>query len=168
MEKDRKQYENYKAVLGKNAPKNLEEFQRIKYNDIEGWEFVKLDYKRRNELIKYPELKLPNAEKATADDRKFTGYLFNAENKKGYAKGKAFTSRLGYSIENYDKLKSDIIKYANDYPVIYKGSDNYGNSYEQKIIMYGKSGRVANVVVGWKEKDGKTWMTSAYIKEVKE
>lgn len=165
---DKEQYERYKEVLGENAPKSLESFQRLKYTDSEGWEFVKLDYKRRDELIKHPELKLPNAEKAAADDRKFTGYLFNTENKKGYAKGKAFTSRLGYSIENYEKLKSEIIKCATDYPVTYKGSDNYGNSFEQKIIMYSKSGTPANVVVGWKEKDGKTWMTSAYIKEVKE
>lgn len=167
MTADREQYERYKSVLGKNAPKDLEEFQKMKYTDSEVWEFVKLDYKRRNELIKHPELKLPNADVATVDDRKFTGYLFNIENKKGYAKGKAFESRLGYSIENYESLKSEILKCASAYPVTYKGSDNYGNSYEQKIILYGKNGVPANVVVGWKEKDGKTWMTSAYIKEVR-
>ena len=44
-----------------------------------------LDYERQNKLIMHPELKLPNAEKATADDRKFTGYLFNPNNAEGWA-----------------------------------------------------------------------------------
>lgn len=34
---DMEQYEKYKAVLGKNAPKTLEEFQKIKYNGNETW-----------------------------------------------------------------------------------------------------------------------------------
>ena len=35
---DDKQYQRYKKVLGKNAPKNLEEFQKMKYTEKERWE----------------------------------------------------------------------------------------------------------------------------------
>lgn len=38
---DKEQYKKYKAVLGKNAPKSLEEFQKLKYNDNEEWEDLK-------------------------------------------------------------------------------------------------------------------------------
>ncbi|MGN1319000.1 MAG: minor capsid protein, partial [Lachnospirales bacterium] len=34
---DQEQFDRYKDILGKNAPKTLEEFQKIKYNDSEIW-----------------------------------------------------------------------------------------------------------------------------------
>ena len=117
-------------------------------------------------MFKHPELALPNADSATADDRKFTGYLFNPSNSVGYAKGQAFTSRLGYDINNYTELKSAIIQAAVKYPSSYKGNKGYGDLYEQKIILYGNKGTPANVVVGWETKGLDARMTSAYIKEV--
>jgi len=39
---DRKQFEEYKAVLGKNAPKSFAKFQDLKYNDTEKWGRLKL------------------------------------------------------------------------------------------------------------------------------
>ena len=42
----------------------------------------------------------------------------------------------------------------------------HGSSYEQKIVLYGHKNTPANIVVGWKCNGGKTWMTTAYIKEV--
>lgn len=163
---DRAQWEKYREQLGSDAPKTLADFQNFKYDNEEYYGYMKLDYQRRNRLFNHPETALPNAEKATADDRKFTEYLFNADNNAGYAKGKNFANRLGYDAENFGELKTEILQRAAKYPSTYKGSDIYGDKYEQKIILYGKNGTPANVVVGWKVKDGKVWMTSAYIKEV--
>lgn len=164
---DKARYAQYKSVLGaENVPKTLDEFQNVMYNGGEAYSFMKLDYNRQNRLKQHPELALPNAEAATADDRKFTEYLFNPANKTGYAKGQAFTSRLGYSKENFEELKRDILKSAVKYPATYKDTDKYGSKYEQKIILYGKKEKPANVVIGWKVKEDKTWMTSAYIKEI--
>lgn len=54
------------------------------------------------------------------------------------------------------------------YPSIMKGSTEFGVKYEQKMILYGKQGTPANVVVGWLQNaDGNMSMTSAYIKEVR-
>ena len=39
--RDQKQYEKYKEVLGKHAPKTFEEFQEMKYNDVEKWNELK-------------------------------------------------------------------------------------------------------------------------------
>ncbi len=164
---DKKQYEKYKAVLGIDAGKSIDDFQNLKYNKSEEWGFVKLDFTRQKELIKNPELKLPDAENATAADGKFTGYLFNPENKTGYAKGRAFSDRLGYNSDNWQDLQQDIIKCSRRYPATDKGQNQYGTLYEQKMILYGKKGKPANVVVGWIHDGAETRMTYAYIKEVK-
>lgn len=43
---DIKQFENYKSVLGKDAPKTIEKFQNIKYDNKEEWNKLKLKYKQ--------------------------------------------------------------------------------------------------------------------------
>ena len=128
--------------------------------------FMELDYRRRGPLLANPKLALPNVESATAADGKFTLYLFNPQNQKGWAKGQAFMSRLGYSGNNWQSLRDKILEQAKNFPAALKGSDPFGDSYEQKIILYGDKGTPANVVLGWKVKDGKTWLITAYIKEV--
>ena len=165
---DMAQYSRYTERLGKeNMPKTLELFQKMKYNDSEKWGYFKLDYQRQDALVKNPELALPNALNATADNRKFTEYLFGGTNERGLAKGAAFTSRLGYDINNYDKLKDEILKKASKYPSVHKNTDSHGSSYEQKIILYGYKSKPANVIIGWKSKGDRTWLASAYIKELK-
>ncbi len=49
---DKKQYKKYKEVLGKEAPKSLKAFQKLKYNNSNEWNFVK-DYvkSRENNMI---------------------------------------------------------------------------------------------------------------------
>ena len=49
---DAEQYKKYKAVLGKNAPKSIEEFQKLKYTDNEKWE----QFKSHTKSIKSGEL----------------------------------------------------------------------------------------------------------------
>lgn len=44
---DRKQYEKYKEVLGKNAPKSFDKFQELKYNSSEEWSSLQ----RENDTI---------------------------------------------------------------------------------------------------------------------
>lgn len=165
---DKKQYERYREILGKDAPKRFADFQEMKYNDTEKWRLTKLDYQRRNELLQHPELKLPNAENAMAADAKFEKYLFGGSHPEGLAKGDAFSGRLGYDVENWNSLKKQIIARAPQYPALSKGVNGYGkHMYEQKIILYGLKGTPANVVVGWSADDKSVTMASAYIKEVK-
>lgn len=164
---DRKQYEQYKKVLGQDVPKSFAAFQDMKYNDNELWHFVELDYRRRNRLITDLKLALPNASQAIAADEKFSKYLFNRDNQKGWAKGIAFSSRLGYNADNWKELQQEIIKRASIFPAIRKGSNNYGELFEQKMVLYGKNRKAANLVVGWLVDKSVTRMISAYIKEVK-
>lgn len=165
--RDIKQYDRYKSVLGKDAG-SLAEFGQIKYNEHERWEYIQLDYKRRKELLERPGKKLPNADNVVVPDSKFTKYLFGGDHAEGLAKGKAFASRLGYTDKNWKELQDEITKRAPIYPAVYKDNNGYGDRYEQKIVIYGKNGTPANVVVGWIHRpDGSISMSSAYIKEVK-
>lgn len=164
---DKEQYEQYKKVLGENVPDSLDSFQNMKYTESEKYGFVKLDYSRRNKLMEYPELKLPNAENVILPEGKFTKYLLGGCNEKGLAKGRAITSRLGYNISNWKEFQNEIAKGALRYPAEEKGTIEFGKKYEQKMVLYGKLGTPANVVVGWLHKlDGSISMTSAYVKEV--
>lgn len=168
LRNDLYQYERYKAVLGEDAPKSPMAFRRIKKADGEQWRFMQLDYRRRNDLALHPEKALPNASMATAADEKFTGYLFNKDNPDGQAKGVAFASRLGYNIGNWKALQSEILKRAPLYPARNNGFNEYGvELYEQFQILPGLKRKPANVKVGWGYKDGKTWLTTCMLEEVK-
>ena len=161
------QYERYKQRLGSDAPRSYRTFRRIKKAGGEQWEFMQLDYRRRNRLFNNPELGLPFAEQATIDSRKFTEYIFSQTNPSGRAKGVAFTSRLGYSIDNWQELQSEILRRAPLYPAGLRNENSRGKHYEQFIIIYGNKSKPANVLVGWTLDEDGIHMTSAYIKGVK-
>lgn len=164
---DKRQFAKYKNILGKDAPKDIDSFQNLKYNNSEDYRLVKIDYSRRKKLIDNPELKLPNVEKATIAEDKFTKYLFDGANEKGLNKGELITKRLGYSIDNYKEFEKEIKNRSLINPSKYLSTDKYGDKYEQNIITYNKHGNPSNLVVGWKVEGGNTHMTSTYIKEVK-
>ena len=166
---DKLQYAKYKKVLGsKVIPKSFDNFQELKYTNTEKWNFIKLDYSRQNRLLQNPMLALPNVDKATVDDRKFTEYLFGGKHENGLAKDQAFTSRLGYDIENYAELKKEILSKTDRYTATHKGKNNYGDLYEQKMVLYGNKNSPANVIVSWCSSENSTWLTSTYIKELKQ
>ena len=127
-----------------------------------------LDISRRTTLRANPNLALPNAENAVLQEEKFTKYLFNPDNQRGWAKGVAFQKRLGYDADSWSELRDEIRSRAPLFPVKAKGDNGHGMTYEQKLILFGKNGTPANVVVSWIVEDGRPRMTSAYIKEVKE
>ena len=165
LSSDKKQWREYREILGKNVPDTLDSFQNMKYNEPEKWGLIKLDKRRRDSLKACPELALPG-DKKTAETEKFTKYLFNQDNPHGRAKGTAFSSRLGYTVDNYDAMRREIFAGARRNPVVSKGDNGFGVIYEQKMILYGINGNPANVTVGWIYKDGVARMTTAYISGV--
>lgn len=165
--KDNEIFRQLKSVIPKDDwPKSLDYLQEMKYNDGRDWKLTKLDYQRRKRLLNNPNLKLPNADQASIDDRKFTEYLFNEDSKTGYSKGKIIAERFGYSKSNYQSFKEDIIQRGGQYPVIYKGGNGYGDKYEQKMIMYTPEGKPYNFVAGWFVNQDGTKLSTIMIKEV--
>lgn len=73
---------------------------------------------------------------------------------------------MGYVKLDYTRRKK-LLDHPESYPATPKLKDDYGQRYEQLMILYGETGNPANVVVGWIQKpDGSVSMTSVYIKEV--
>ena len=167
IKEDNVNYRQLKSIIPKkNIPKTLDNYQDLKYNGGRDWQLTKLDYQRRKKLIDCPELKLPNAEKATIDDRKMTDYLFGGNIENGLIKGRLITDKLGYDINNYLEFKNEILKQSKCYPTKFKLEDKYGKRYEQKMILYGKGNHPVNIIVSWNANAEGTKLTSAYIKEV--
>lgn len=165
--RDQNQYDMYKELIGDNMPDSVEDMQRLKYNGSRDWKLLKLDYRRRKSLLDQPELKLPNSDAASIDDNKFTGYLFNADNPRGFSKGKLFESRLGYNANNYGNLKQAILDNVINYPSTFKGDNQYGSRYEVNMILYDQNRRPTNVKTAWLVSDQSTHMTTTLIEEAK-
>lgn len=163
---DYRQWERYRVTLGDRVPGRFEIFLHQKREDGERYRLWRLDYRRRAELLEHPERALPGADKASAADAKFTGYFFNPENPKGLAKGRAFSSHLGYNVENWQIMRDEILEAAKMYPVTYRSSSIYGKLYSQLVILQGVNNKPANVLLGWVVKpDGSTWLTTAHMEE---
>ena len=87
--REQKDFFEYRKTVGEKVPKTLEEFQELRYNDTEIFSFIKLDYMRRKNLIKYPEKALPSSRNFVLDDKKFMNYLFGGNLENRLAKGRA-------------------------------------------------------------------------------
>lgn len=172
LEKDRvrrtkEQFIAYRQVLGpQNIPKTFAGFYDLKYNNVNKFGMIQLDFKRQSRLQKNPQLTLPKVDNIIISEKKFTHYLFNPDRPKGFAKGKNITHLLGYDLNNYREMIEEISNRAPKYPTKAKNKDEYGHRYEQKMVMYGVKNNPVNVVVGWNVTEEGANLTSAYIKEV--
>lgn len=165
--RDYRQWENYRNTLGDNAPKTFQTFRQHKIENSDVYKLWKLDYRRLRELIRHPERALPGATTATAEDRKFTNYLFGGNREEGLAKGRAFTHRLGYNADNWQEMQKEILSAAEKYPAQYRDTIEYGKRYSQDVILYGKTRKPANVRIGWiVHPDGTAHMVTAHMKEI--
>lgn len=164
--RDYRQWEQYRMTLGDKIPRTFQTFQKHKLAGDNRYKLWGLDYRRQLELLTHPERALPGAVDATAADAKFTQYLFGGTNERGLAKGRAFSSRLGYNMDNWERMRDEILTAAGKYPAILKREDIYGKRYEQQVILYGRKGSPANVLLAWNVPfDGKARLVTAYMQE---
>jgi len=165
--RDSQQLLRYNVTLGSKKMPTLSIWRSWKRSMATQYVIRKLDYKRRRDLIKNPEKTLENADKVTIESSKFTDYIFSPSNPDGWAKGVAFTSRLGYNKTTYRKLRNEIKRSAMDYPAVFKGNNGYVDKYEQRVVLYGLKGKPANVNLAWGVEGDKTRLITAYIEEEK-
>ena len=153
-----------KAGFGRSsAAKAVAVERKLGKDDLKLYE---LDITRRRRLSNHPELAVPGVQEAVLEEAKFTKYLFDPNNQRGWAKGVAITSRLGYDVSSWKEFVEEIRSRAPLFPARAKGDDGHGMKYEQRLILFGKNGRPTNVIVAWIIEDGKPRMTSVYLKEV--
>jgi hypothetical protein len=166
MKREAAKIDDMRAVLGEaKIPKGIDILEEMPYNK-EWMRYVNLDYARRKRLINHPEMKLPHADIATIADEKFTKYLYNPNNARGWAKGRGIASRLGYDETNWKDFKEVIDSNKDKFPVKYTRNNGYDDLYEQMQVIYGLNGKPANVLVSWAVNENGTHMTSVYLKEI--
>jgi len=167
---DKKQYKKYRDVLGSDVPKTFDDFQNLKYNKIDEWKLTKYNYKLQSSVAQGKADALENYEKLKITDEKYKGYLFNPKNLNGYAKGRAFTSRLGYDKNNYKELDKLIKNNIGKFPAISKGITEYGEKFETIMVVEEVTGKRAKVKIGSiiENEEETPRVTTLFIDELKE
>ena len=83
-------------------------------------------------------------------------------------KAKAFKEALGYTKENMGELKSAIEAAFDESKLKYRGTNKYGDLYEQVFELVGPNGKKANVLSSWIKKPDEDYsMTSVYVTKKK-
>ncbi|WP_171804992.1 phage portal protein [Mahella australiensis] len=109
-----------------------------------------------------------NKEKVYNVEQKLKSYSLNMSHPSGKNKAIAFERALGYNISNYQTLIEQIYQGIDQYPAVYKGTDQYGDKYEIVMDITGNNGKTAKVKTAWRiENDGKIRMVSAYVDKTK-
>jgi hypothetical protein len=91
---------------------------------------------------------LPNADHAVVDEAKIRGYLLSPAHPVGRFKARFFVS-LGYTVEEWERLRDDILELARTGQVSLETHGPYGRKFEVDGILGGPSGRSAMVRSGW-------------------
>lgn len=131
---DKKQYAEFKAVLGKNVPKSLDVFQYIKYNEHERWEELKT-IKRQTSFV--------NNAPCETTPKKFSEYLL-----KPNAKHSNDFFDVGYTQDNPLQLRYDVAKEFDESKAFQKITRNDGAETFNLFMELGVS-KKRTFLTGW-------------------
>lgn len=116
---DKKQYEKYKEVLGKDAPKSFATFQDLKYTDIERWNRIKSDYRKLNAYekitINEPRITDDLKDVAKATGVQMVGLEYRLKSKDSYLRKVNSDSRNSLDskvIDDTIATTNDVIRYT--------------------------------------------------------
>ena len=112
LSSDRKQFERYKNLLGKEMPGTLEEFQRIKYTDTHEYGVLKAQVKGMgyyNAVLKNePDISDAIKKVANEEGLEIAGFKHRIKNKESYLR----KIRSDYSVNGNNYEVNDIIRYT--------------------------------------------------------
>jgi hypothetical protein len=91
---------------------------------------------------------LPSADRAVVDDVKVRDYLLSPAHPVGRFKARFFVS-LGYTAEEWWRLRDDILALATSGQVALEADSPYGRKFEVDGILGAPSGRSAMVKTVW-------------------
>ncbi len=80
-------------------------------------------------------MKLPNAERAFADIEKLRGYCLNPFHIKGKHKARMFSSILGLTLKDAEKLRKALLEAAKNLDASPSVEDKYGKRYIVDFMM---------------------------------
>lgn len=80
-------------------------------------------------------------------------------------KAVAFSSALGYNLDNADALIQNIRENLSSFPATERGTNGYGKRYEVRMNLTGANNKTANVITAWldDEKTKEMRLVSAYV-----
>lgn len=110
---------------------------------------------------------LPRRNAAVIPQAKFTEYALNLA--KAPDKAIAFSSALGYDINNVNGLMENIRTNLKRFPATDKGDKGYGKQYEVRMDLTGPNGKTAKVITAWidDKETGEMRLVSAYVDKKK-
>jgi len=107
---------------------------------------------------------LPNFSSAIISDEKLLSYSLNPDHPRGGNKAKVFASALGFTLENAEQLKSEILRLLPTIHAVEREKNQYGQSFSVDIPMTGPTGS-AIVRTGWIVDSGEEFprLVSTYV-----
>lgn len=131
---DKKQYAEFKDILGGSAPKSLDAFQNIKYNDPEKWTKLKVQ-KRQTKFV--------NNASCETTPKKFSGYFLKPD-----AKHSNDFFDVGYTQDNPLQLRYDIASQFDESKAFKKSIKNDGAETFNIYMELGVS-KKRTFLTGW-------------------
>lgn len=92
--------------------------------------------------------------KAVILKEKLTQYALDKTSAKGRDKAIAFESALGFTADDADEIMAQVYRWMGKNDPIEIGEDEWGTRYTTNMVMTGKNGKTARVVVGWIREPG--------------
>ena len=104
-------------------------------------------------------------ENFTIPEAKLTRYSLCMESERGRDKAIAFRDALGFTEEDAGEIMGQVYRWVGEHEPAFRESGKYGDSYTTDMVMVGKNGKTARVVVGWMKDHGKDKMrlTTIYV-----
>ena len=100
--------------------------------------------------------RLPNAEHAIVPQAKICDYLLSSSHPIGRFKA-AFFGAFGYTIEDWQRLRTDLLQIARSGIAVPGPVSPYGQKYEVRATLVGPSGWRTDLVTVWIILDGETY-----------
>lgn len=94
-------------------------------------------------------------------EQKFTQYALNPL--KALDKAKVFKEALGYTVDNFEDLRQNILDNLVEDNFIEKGDNGYGMRYEQILELAGPNGKKAKVLTAWIQDGSDKRLVSVYV-----
>lgn len=119
---DKKQFEKYKEILGKEVPNSFDKFQDLKYNNSEKWEELKNNFRdtnRYNKIIKEVDslnikgIPIKNINRVNLNEYKFDFNHINNERQHGVTKEMA-QEFINNSKAAYSRWNGQVVLYISD------------------------------------------------------
>ena len=141
--------ENFAAFMdgGKNKGRVPNEIAKMIEASL-GKRTTFIDKSGKSDIIKVRSGSMPMNLQffAKVPDEKLLEYALNPEHRVGKEKAKVFKEALGYTQDNYERLKAAILENYNEDELVFKGESQYGKRYEQIMDITGINGKTAKVL----------------------